>query len=99
VEFQVVRDGGDGTAARHYALREVRVLASDDWDTVLGIHLRGSFNGGQTWHRLTISRSGRSWLAVVHDPASGYVALRSIATDVKGDSTTETIDRAYAIAG
>ena len=85
VEFQVVRNGGDGTAARHYALREVRVLAS--------------FNGGQAWHRLPISRSGRSWLAVVHDPASGYVALRSIVTDVKGDSTTETIDRAYAIAG
>jgi hypothetical protein len=85
VEFQVARNGVDGTPVRQYSLREVRVLAS--------------FNGGQTWHRLTISRSGRDWLAVVHDPASGYVTLRSIVMDVKGDSTTETIYRAYAIAG
>jgi hypothetical protein len=35
----------------------------------------------------------------VHDPASGYVALRSVVTDTRGDSTTETIYRAYAIAG
>jgi hypothetical protein len=85
VAFQVVRNGVDGTPARQYALREVRLLAS--------------FNGGQTWHRLRISRSGRNWLAIVHDPASGYVTLRSIVTDVQGDSTTETIYRAYAIAG
>jgi hypothetical protein len=85
VEFQVVRNGADGTAAPHYALKEVRVLAS--------------FNGGQTWHRLAISRSGRNWLAILRDPASGNVTLRSIVTDVKGDSRTETIYRAYAIGG
>jgi hypothetical protein len=79
------RPPGAFPAARHYALGEVRVLAS--------------FNGGQTWHRLAISRSGRNWLAVVRDPASGNVTLRSIVTDVKGDSRTETIYRAYAIGG
>jgi hypothetical protein len=85
IPFQIVRNGVDGTPPRHYAFRTVRVLAS--------------FNDGATWHQLSISGNGGNWLAVVHDPASGYVALRSVVTDTRGDSTTETIYRAYAIAG
>jgi hypothetical protein len=34
----------------------------------------------------------------VHDPASGYVTLRSVVADSRGDRTTQTIYRAYAIA-
>jgi len=84
IAFQIVRDGDEGSPAHHYALRTVRVLAS--------------FNDGVTWHQLSVSRRGGSWLAVVRDPGSGYVTLRSIVTDSAGDSTTETIYRAYAIA-
>lgn len=58
-----------------------------------------SFNDGASWHQVAISRNGGNWLAVVHDPASGYVALRSVVTDTRGDAATETIYRAYAIAG
>jgi hypothetical protein len=85
VPFQIARNGQDGDRTRQYPFRSVRVLAS--------------FNDGKSWHHVAVSRHGRNWLAVVHDPASGYVALRSIVTDSHGDSTTQTIYRAYAIAG
>ena len=85
VPFQIVRNGRYGDRTRQYPFRTVRVLAS--------------FNDGKSWQQVKVSRHGRNWLAVVHDPASGYVALRSIVTDSHGDSTTETIYRAYAIAG
>ncbi len=85
IPFQIARNGGDGDRTRQYPFRTVRVLAS--------------FNDGKTWHHVTVSRHGRNWLAVVHDPASGYVALRSVVTDSHGDSTTQTIYRAYPIAG
>ncbi len=85
VPFQIVRNGENGDRTRQYPFTTVRVLAS--------------FNNGASWKQLAVSRHGRNWLAVVHDPASGYVALRSIVTDSHGDSTTQTIYRAYAIAG
>jgi hypothetical protein len=84
IPFQIARNGEDGDRTRQYPFRTVQVLAS--------------FNDGKSWQRVKVSRHGRNWLAVVHDPASGYVALRSIVTDSHGDSTTQTIYRAYAIA-
>jgi hypothetical protein len=85
VAFQIARNGDDGERTRQYPFRSVRILAS--------------FDGGVSWHQLTISRHGTSGLATVDDPAGGYVALRSVVTDTHGDSTTQTIYRAYAIAG
>jgi Flocculin repeat len=35
----------------------------------------------------------------MHDRGSGYVTLRSTVTDSRGDAMTETIYRAYVIAG
>jgi hypothetical protein len=84
VGFRIVRNGDSGNPSPHYALRTVRVLAS--------------FNDGITWHQLSVSDKGGSWTAVVHDPASGYVTLRSVVADSRGDRTTQTIYRAYAIA-
>jgi hypothetical protein len=84
IGFQIVRNGDSGSPAPHYALRTVRVLAS--------------FNDGVSWHQLSVSDKHGSWTAVVPDPDSGYVTLRSVVTDSRGDSTTETIYRAYAIA-
>ncbi|HEY2641855.1 MAG TPA: hypothetical protein VGI66_18440 [Streptosporangiaceae bacterium] len=83
VEFQVLRAGMTGDPAVKYALKSVRVLAS--------------FDGGRTWRSLLVSRRHGFWLTTVHDPASGYVTLRSVVTDVHGDRTTQTIYRAYAI--
>ena len=58
-----------------------------------------SVNDGATWRTLKLTPRGGYWLATVPDPASGYVSLRSVVTDVHGDSTVQTIDRAFAIAG
>lgn len=61
------------------------------------VRLEASENGGRTWHAVRLVRRGKSWVASVHDPASGYVSLRSTVIDSAGNSTVQTIDRAYAI--
>ena len=68
----------------HYGWREVKVQAS--------------FNGGTTWHTVLATRRGSHWTVTVHDPGAGFVSLRSIAVNVKGDSTVQTIYRAYGIS-
>lgn len=62
------------------------------------LRLQVSYNGGVSWLPVTLVQRGRSWLASVHDPASGYVSLRSTVIDVAGDSTVQTIYRAYRVA-
>ena len=59
--------------------------------------VQASVNGGKTWQTVKLVRHGRYWLATVPDPASGYVALRSTVADSHGNTSVETIDRAYAI--
>ena len=85
LRITVDRAGRDLNPAPRYRLREVRVQMS--------------VNGGATWRTLTLTRRGRYWLATVPDPASGYVSLRSVVTDVHGDSSVQTIYRAFAVAG
>jgi hypothetical protein len=62
------------------------------------IVVQESSNGGKSWHTLKVVRAGAGWLVTVHDPASGFVALRSIVSDVHGDRSVETIYRAYAVS-
>jgi hypothetical protein len=61
------------------------------------VGLEVSFNDGKSWHSVPLTAPGRGWLAKVRDPASGFVSLRSTVTDIKGDRTVETINRAYGI--
>ncbi len=50
-------------------------------------------------YTLKVYSAGRYWQTSVRNPASaGYVALRSTADGVKGDSTVQTIYRAYGIS-
>ncbi|WAX57478.1 hypothetical protein M6B22_01620 [Jatrophihabitans cynanchi] len=37
------------------------------------------------------------WSAVVHNPQSGYVSLRSTVTDTHGSASTTQVIRAYAV--
>jgi hypothetical protein len=53
---------------------------------------------GEQWVKAR-EPAARYWLATVPDPASGYVSLRSVVTDVHGDSSVQTIYRAFAVAG
>jgi hypothetical protein len=85
LRITVDRAGGQFSPAPRYRLRTVRVQMS--------------VNDGATWRALKLTRRGSYWLATVPDPASGYVSLRSVVTDVHGDSSVQTIDRAFAIAG
>ncbi|HVB45009.1 MAG TPA: hypothetical protein VNF47_20225 [Streptosporangiaceae bacterium] len=72
-----------------------------------GLHTRGyritkvqllvSFDDGRTWRPVRVAESGGNWLARVHDPASGFVSLRTIVTDVTGDRSVQTIIRGYGI--
>ncbi len=65
---------------------------------IKSVTLEVSRDGGKSWHQVPLTGSGSDWLARVRDPATGFVALRTTVTDIKGNSTVETVDRAYGIA-
>ena len=83
VNITVTRPGNVGVASPVYRLKTVEFYVS--------------VNGGSTWRRLTLRRIGGYWQATIADPASGYVTIRSIVTDVHGDVTEQTVYRAYAV--
>lgn len=65
--------------------------------SVKSVRVWSSADGGRTWKPATVTHSGTAWQASVHNPASGAVALRSEVTDAAGDSSVQTVYRAYAI--
>ncbi|MFE3163093.1 hypothetical protein [Streptomyces sp. NPDC059224] len=65
--------------------------------TAKSVRVWSSADGGKTWKAATVKRAGSAWQASVRNPASGAVALRSEVTDSAGDSSVETVYRAYAI--
>jgi hypothetical protein len=81
----------------------VRVLRASEpgWTSqslpLKSISVRASFDGGAQWHKVRLVRQGTGWVAFAPAPAAGYVALRSTVTDIRGDSTVQTIYRAYQI--
>jgi len=84
VKLTILRGGGLPVPTPKYPLHPV--------------HVQASFDDGLTWHTVSVTPHAGYWLAQVHDSASGYVSLRSVVTDSHGDSTTETIIRAYQVA-
>jgi hypothetical protein len=85
LDVTIARPGNDGVPTPVYRLKAVKIYAS--------------FNDGASWQLLTARRHGRAWQVTITDPSSGYVAIRSIVTDVRGDSTEQTVYRAYGITG
>ncbi len=79
----IVRGGGEPVATPRYRLAKLKFQAS--------------FDDGVVWHTLPATLHGAFWLVKVHNPAQGFVSLRSVVTDAHGDSTTETILRAYLV--
>ncbi|MGW7722303.1 hypothetical protein [Streptomyces canus] len=65
--------------------------------TAKSVRVWSSADGGRTWKAATVTHSGSTWQASVHNPASGAVALRSEVTDAAGDRSEETVYRAYAV--
>jgi hypothetical protein len=92
-------------SARPHATTVLRMLIDRPTDEpgtpvypLTSVRLQMSGNNGASWKTVRVKRSGRSWIAEIPDPASGFVSLRSTVTDTHGDSTTETIYHAYAIS-
>jgi len=84
VKVYIDRTGIEGLAPHRYALRTVRV--------------QESFNDGRTWRQLPVTRKHGYWAVTVTDRSTGYVSLRSTVIDARGNSTVETIYRAYGIS-
>ena len=66
-------------------------------DAVRKVAVQASVDGGRTWHAVAVRHAGSRWTAAVHNPASGYVSLRSTVKDTHGSATTTTVMRAYGI--
>jgi hypothetical protein len=60
--------------------------------------LEASFDDGATWSRVPLTGAGDARTAVLRHPARGYVSLRATAADTAGNSVTQTLIRAYAVA-
>ncbi|KJK33868.1 hypothetical protein UK23_44560 [Lentzea aerocolonigenes] len=56
-----------------------------------------SCDDGQTWQRVPVLRANGGWLAVIRNPASGFVSLRANAADQDGNTVTQTVIRAYRV--
>ncbi len=67
---------------------------------VAKVRVQASANDGRTWHSAAVHRAHGHWIADVTSPAGGgFVSLRAEVSDTGGNSVTETITRAYAVAG
>jgi hypothetical protein len=56
-----------------------------------------SFDTGKTWHAAKVVRHRGYWTIPVRNPRSGYVSIRSTTVNTAGDSSVQTIYRAYRI--
>jgi hypothetical protein len=57
-----------------------------------------SSNDGKTWRKVRAVRHKGFWLVAVRNPTSGFVSLRATVVSSSGDSSVETIYRAYGIS-
>lgn len=83
------------SAVRVYLSRPGNLNVPTYSDTVKSVQVWASDNAGTTWTKVTVTHTASGWTAYVRDPASGFVSLRSEVTDTHGDTSTETIYRAY----
>ena len=58
-----------------------------------------SLDGGKTWRQARVTGRDGHYRAMFGAPAGAYVMTRTTARDAAGGSVTETITRAYRIAG
>ncbi|SCL26770.1 Serine protease, subtilisin family [Micromonospora pallida] len=74
-----------------------------DGAAVVDVTVRASYDGGKTWTRLPLKSTGDAgaYTATFTVPAgatsSGYVSLRTTATDATGHSVDQTVERAFGL--
>lgn len=66
-------------------------------DSIKRVRVWMSTDSGRSWRLVPLHRSDATWAADVHNPGSGFVALRATVEDTHGDSSTTTVFRAYAV--
>ncbi|WP_285750712.1 S8 family serine peptidase [Lentzea sp. NBRC 105346] len=54
---------------------------------------------GKTWQKASVTPKDGTWTVTVHNPASGFVWMRTEARDAGGNTVSQTMQNAYAIAG
>jgi hypothetical protein len=59
--------------------------------------VEASYDDGATWRPAVVREAGSGWTATIIHPASGFVAVRSTATDANGNGVTQTTVRAYRL--
>ena len=66
---------------------------------ITSVAVRASFDNGRTWRRLVLRRAGPGrWATTVTPPrASAFVSLSASPTDAAGNSTRQTVIRAYQL--
>lgn len=67
-------------------------------DSVTKVQVWASADDGTTWQALAVQHSTSGWTVAVTTPASGFVSLRAEVTGSHGDTSTETVYRAYAVS-
>ncbi|MER7458502.1 S8 family serine peptidase [Micromonospora sp. NPDC126480] len=77
---------------------EVRRQPGAGRATVAKLTVDVSYDGGKTWRKATVLRTGSGWTALVrHRDAAGYVSLRASARDTDGNTVTTRISQAYRL--
>jgi len=57
-----------------------------------------SYDDGRTWQQVRLDRQGSAWQATVDHPRGAeFVSLRSTVSDQEGNTSTQTVIRAYAL--
>jgi hypothetical protein len=66
---------------------------------ITSIAVRASFDNGRTWHRLVLHRDdpGRWTITITPPRGAAFVSLSASLTDAAGNSTQQTVIRAYQL--
>lgn len=78
---------------------EVRRQSGAGTADVAKLTVDASYDGGQTWRKAPVRRTGDGWTALVRHPdeAPGYVSLRASARDTEGNTVSTRILQAYRL--
>ncbi|MFF0143200.1 S8 family serine peptidase [Streptomyces sp. NPDC005227] len=65
---------------------------------VNNVRLEVSYDDGATWHTSTLRRSGMTWATSLDAPSKArFASLRTTARDTRGNSVSQTLDRAFGL--
>ncbi|MEV6241370.1 S8 family serine peptidase [Lentzea sp. NPDC051838] len=64
---------------------------------VTSVTVEYSTDEGATWKRAPVAGQGNRWFALVQNPRSGFVSLRTSVSDSAGDTHSSSVLRAYSV--